>query len=119
MDLTLLTDIIIVASILLIGGYDIIPAAWTPDAADTISERLRHHTGRWWIQPLAWGVLGGHWWGPPVPRPPWGPPVLLALGLSMVMLCGARVWEREHWSARDPVLFIAGIPLGALLWSLP
>ena len=119
MNLTAFTDVIILASILGLGLYDVVPAAFTPDKADTISERIRHHTGRWWVQPLAWGVLGGHWWGPPIPRPPWGPLTLLLLGLSLLALCAARVWERERWGVRDLVLFLCGIPLGALLWSLP
>lgn len=118
-DLTLTTDVLILAAIVSISVYDIVPAAWTPDAEDTISERMRAHTRRWWVLPLAWGVLAGHWWGPPLPRVSWGPPALLVLGLVCVGLCAARVGERQGWRIADLILLVLGIPLGAVLWSLP
>jgi hypothetical protein len=104
----------IVASVVVL--YDLIPA-FNSTPGDTISEQMRAATARFWIAPLAWGVLGGHWWAPALLTPPWGPLALAVFGVLVLAANFARVVLVEDprvWLA----LFVFGAVLGGVFWNL-
>lgn len=96
--------------------YDLIPAFNRTDG-DTISEQMRAATARFWVAPLAWGVLGGHWWAPPLDSPSWGPAMLAVIGVVALAMNLARMLPvRDPWAWLT--LFSAGAVLGACFWNL-
>ncbi len=90
-----------------------------PNRLDTESGIMRRLGARIVGVPMAWGALGGHFWGPSwdPPGPYWGH--TLALALIAVAASVGHFFLRKGrtlpaWSAL--IYFVAGVPLGALLW---
>lgn len=91
---------------------------WSPEP--TVSNRMREHGLQQGVLPFAWGVLGGHFWGPS--RAPllgsW--PVSIAALLACVGLMYAlhRGLRRYiHLPRWIPLLYLLpGVAVGAFLW---
>lgn len=80
-----------------------------------ISPTMRHDGARWMLWPAGWGVLGGHFYGPLVTRPAWGPYVLIGVG---VIILGRDLFLRTRLSpAGLCVVFLAGAVAGAIFWA--
>lgn len=86
---------------------------------DTVSETMRRWAGRWWVIPLVYGALGGHWFGPSMPAwwPTWTGYVLGVGGAGAVVLCGLD-WRRVSGWWVWWILGAVGAVLGAVLWPL-
>lgn len=88
---------------------------------DTVSEVQSSWWGRWWVIPLAWGALAGHFRGPTLPASIWNNGLTLAaLGSAGLVLGTLRVPSPVAalgWRG-DGLLLAAGYPLGAYLWPL-
>jgi len=110
--------LLIVCAVVLIG-WDIYVAFFNdiPNERDTESGILRR-AGRAFVAfPIAWGVLGGHFWGPSHDLfGPWSPLYLVGatVVLSSAHLILRRFLKIPAWSAL--VYLILGIPMGAMLW---
>jgi len=104
-------------SIIIISLYDLIPA-FNDKPGDTISEVIREMTSRWWSFPFAWGVLGGHWFGPEaIKRPEYGPISLAILGAILFfanLLRLVKIKSKIAWA----LFHVIGWILGMWLWSL-
>lgn len=89
-----------------------------PNWADTESGILRR-AGRSFVGlPIAWGALGGHFWGPSHHLVPWWGPLLLAGATAVLALTHfilRRFLKIPAWSAL--VYLILGIPMGAIFWA--
>ena len=87
----------------------------------TISRRMRKHGRNIVAMPWAWGVLGGHFWGPDGVDPAlggYGPSVglLVAVGATLVgvHLLVRRWLKLPTWW---PLIYlVCGIPCGIWLW---
>jgi len=114
-----ITCILLVACAVVLVVWDIYVAFFNdiPNERDTESGILRK-AGRAFVGiPIAWGILGGHFWGPSHDLfGKWGPLYLVmgtvALTVSHFIL--RRFLRIPAWSAL--VYFILGIPMGAMLW---
>ena len=117
-----ITVIIMVATAVVLIGWDIYVAFFNdiPNRFDTESGILRRVGARFAGIPLAWGALGGHFWGPS-----WDPPGiywLWPLGLAaLAALITLGHYGLRKTSLRPPAWFatvylVVGVPLGALMW---
>lgn len=116
MDTVQLTEYLIWFTITSLSLYDV----WVvvePTKVDSISERMRHNA-QWhlWL-PLGFGVLLGHFFGPPLAMPWWTPLPLAGLGLVLYGMGYFRI-VRVGWRAMFS-LALVGVALGALLWPQP
>lgn len=106
---------VIIGTLILVIGYDLIPAFLTPESGDTISEVIRDWSARGFVLPYLGGVLVGHFWVriPGAESAPWvwlAPAALAAgLGLAGIVITSAVAWVG---------LLFAGILAGALFFPL-
>ena len=117
MNYSRVSEALIVIITVAVVGYDLLPALNDVND-DTISERMRLLTERWWCMPAAWSVLAGHFWGPfPEPVVAGGGWVLLAIGVLSLVVCALRlvsIGEPLVWT----LLCHWGFWAGALLWAV-
>ena len=107
---------VIIATVVLVVGYDLVPAFMTPGQPDTISEVLADWTGRAWFLPYFGGVLVGHFWL----RVPWArsrPTIWVGIGLLMVALsaAGLSTYDSRIWA----LLLASGALAGTTWFPLP
>ena len=117
MNYSRISEALIVITTVVIVGYDLLPALNDVND-DTISERIRLLTERWWCLPAMWSVLAGHWWGPfHAPVVTHGGWMLAALGVLALFACALGPWRMTSpisWT----LLCHWGFWAGALMWAV-
>ncbi len=117
-----ITIIIMLFVFFLLVGWDIYVAFFNEEPGDTESNILRKFGRQVGGAPFAWGVLGGHFWGPDGITPFFGPtasPVfllMLALVLSIFHVLAKHILIEKYTNALVLIYLIAGLPLGAIFW---
>lgn len=115
MSLRRISAAVIVGTIVLVVGYDLVPAFVDPRPGDTISEVLRDWSVRGWVLPYLGGVLAGHFWL----RVPWARAnaaawLLPAAAMALAGLLGVETSHPVAWAA----LLGAGALAGATWFPL-
>jgi len=112
------TQILCVVTIAVLSAVDIWLAV-NRHPEDTISVIMRRWSSRWFVMPWAWGVLGGHFFGPELPGlPDWTALGLIPMALAMTYLGWARVVRVPVEGGHMLWLVLFGIACGALLWPI-
>lgn len=85
----------------------------------TVSRRMRLIGREVAFFPYAWGVLGGHFWGPhvePVFISQLGS-ILLLIGIGLAFVGFHRLWREYGAPGWAALLYLpAGVPAGIFLW---
>lgn len=86
-----------------------------PNSKDTISGQARE-TGIQRVSglPFAFGVLGGHFWGPADVLPGWTPFLLIPIAVLLSVI-HRKLLPKTWWVAMLHV--VIGLGAGAVLWS--
>lgn len=110
------TVVIVLVSTVGLIVYDIIPAISRP-LGDTISEVLRDWSYRYWVIPLAFGVLNGHWFGPAVQPVQHGFWFLIGFGILSLIMGYFNIghFDPSNWW----ILVFLGFIMGATFWAQP
>lgn len=114
-----ITAVLMIVCAMVLVVWDVYVAFFNdiPNERDTESGIFRR-AGRAFVAiPIAWGALGGHFWGPSHDLfGKWSPLYLIAatVALTGVHFILRRFLKIPAWSAL--VYFILGIPMGAMLW---
>jgi len=117
LDAVHFTDWFILATVFSIAAVDL---ALVFFEAKTISNRTRAYGSKWASFPFAWGVLGGHFWGPG------GGPLLgsWVWSISLLIACALGAMVIHRWARLEFSLpawsvsfwLIPGFAAGFLLW---
>jgi hypothetical protein len=109
MNLRQISQLLIIATVVLLIGYDFLPFA-TPVAGDTLSEVMRDVGMQSKALPFGWGFLAGHFFVQLVPR-------RLTHTLALTTASGVAL-VLHVTNPPAGVALLLGVLAGAVLWPL-